>query len=93
MVCRSPGNPNCLGSPTESSLAVHSGLSGTGVDTRSHSSLPGAEPRRKYSRGWSHRICIPDRMTNTIKNRLKKWVHPDHAGMPGLTPAGTTVPG
>ncbi len=30
---------------------------------------------------------------NVIKNRLKKCVQPTQAGMPGLTPEGTWVPG
>lgn len=32
---------------------------------------------------------MPVRMMNIIMNRLKKWVHPTQAGMPGMTPDGS----
>jgi hypothetical protein len=75
-------------------LAVHSGSAGTGFWARNHS-LPGVLCRVQYSRGWSERICTPDRMMKIIKRRLRKCIAPTQIGRPALrsAPAGKTVPG
>ena len=70
----------------ESFFAVHSGSVGTGFWMRNQS-LPGVECRVQYSRGWSERIWIPERMMKIIRNRLKKCAHPTHAGKPALATA------
>jgi hypothetical protein len=91
---RRPGRPRCLGRVTESCLAVQFGSSGTGRWNRNQS-LPGVLCLVQYSRGWSARIWIPERMMNTISSRLRKWVTSTHTGRPGCARAlaGTVVPG
>ena len=94
MEWRIPGSPTWPGSLTESCLAVHSGSGGTGFWHRSQS-LPGVAFRVQYSRGWSQRICSPDRMMKVIKNRLKKCCHRNQAGKPAAAAGRKTqmVPG
>ena len=36
---------------------------------------------------------MPVLMMNIIMNRLKKWVHPIHAGTPGVVPEWVSAPG
>ena len=79
--CRMPGSPICPGRLIESCFAVHSGSSGTGCWTRNQS-LPGVLCRVQYSRGWSLRICTPDRMMKIMKNRLRKCCTPTQPGSP-----------
>jgi hypothetical protein len=78
----------------ESCFAVHNGSAGTGFCTRNQS-LPGVLCRVQYSRGWSLRICIPDRMMKINKNRLKKCCTPTQTGKPAfvLPLADWMVPG
>ena len=82
---RSPGRPTWPGRLIESCLAVHSGSAGTGFWTRNQS-RPGVQCRVQYRRGWSQRICTPERMMKIMKNRLKKCCHRSQAGKPGRRP-------
>jgi hypothetical protein len=79
--CRSPGSPTCLGRVTESCLAVQSGSFGTGSWKRNHS-LPGVLCRVQYSRGWSARTWIPDRMMKTSSSKFRKCSTSTHTGSP-----------
>ena len=92
--CRRPGRPTWPGRLIESFLAVHSGSAGTGFWIRNQS-RPGVLCRVQYSRGWSVRICSPERMMNTSRNRLKKCCTPTQIGSPGCCSAYAlvTVPG
>src|SRR5688572_29296354 len=94
MECRRPGRPICPGKLTESCFAVHDASVGTSFWKRNHS-LPGVLCRVQYSRGWSARICIPDRMMKIIRNMLKKCCTPTQPGMPGFASASADmmVPG
>ena len=83
MECRSPGRPTCRGRLIESCFAVHNGSLGTGFWKRNQS-LPGVLCLVQYSRGWSLRICSPDRMMKINRNRLKKCWIPTQTGNPGL---------
>ena len=78
-----PGKPICRGRLMESCLAVHRGSAGTGFWMRNQS-LPGVLCLVQYNRGWSLRICTPDRMMKIIRNRLKKCWTPTQIGNPGL---------
>ena len=82
MECRIPGRPTCPGKLIESCFAVHNGSAGTGFWMRNQS-LPGVLCRVQYSRGWSLRICTPDRMMKINRNRLKKCCTPTQIGSPG----------
>jgi hypothetical protein len=82
--CRRPGRPSCPGRVTESCRAVHIGSSGTGRWNRNQS-FPGVLCLIQYSRGWSARIWIPERMMNTISSRLRKWVTSTNTGRPGAS--------
>jgi hypothetical protein len=94
IMCRRPGNPTWAGRATESSLAVHNGSGGTSFWNRNHS-CPGVECLVQYRRGWSARICRPDRMMKIIRNRLKKCSAPTHHAKPwfALSAGVTMVPG
>ena len=78
----------------ESFFAVHSGSAGTGFWMRNQS-RPGVLCRVQYSRGWSLRICTPERMMKISRNRLKKCCTPTQIGNPGWRTASAeaTVPG
>jgi len=78
----------------ESCFAVHSGSAGTGFWIRNQA-LPGVLCRVQYSRGWSDRICTPDRMMKIIMNRLRKCCAPTHSGRPACCTgrADSMVPG
>jgi len=88
--CRIPGKPTCPGKLIESFFAVHKGSTGTGFWIRNHS-RPGVLCRVQYSRGWSVRICTPDRMMKTIRNRLRKCCAPNHAGRVDVSPGLTSL--
>jgi hypothetical protein len=94
MECRRPGRPTCPGKLTESCFAVHGPSVGTSFWKRNQS-LPGVLCRVQYSRGWSLRICSPDRRMKIIRNRLKKCCTPTQTGKPAFScaSADTMVPG
>ncbi len=87
---RRPGSPKCFGRLTESCLAVHSGSSGTGFWMRNQS-RPGVECRVQYSRGWSARIWMPERMIKTMNNAIAKCCRSTHHGIPGWARADGEV--
>ena len=76
--------PSHVGSVTESSLAVQIRSFGTGTWKRNQS-VPGVQSRPQYSRGWSARICRPDRMMNSMKNMFRKCCSCSHQGKPEST--------
>jgi hypothetical protein len=43
---------------------------------------PVAQCLVQYNRGWSARICTPERRVKIMKNRLKKCCHRAQTGMP-----------
>jgi hypothetical protein len=45
-------------------------------------SRPGVECRVQYSRGWSERIWMPERMMKISAKRLKKCCHRAQTGKP-----------
>ena len=88
-----PGQANLPGRLMESCFAVHNGSAGTGFWIRNQS-LPGVLCRVQYSRGWSLRIWIPDRMMKIMKNRLRKCCAATQPGRPtGGWEAPAVVPG